>query len=290
MKRSFPPSRGLCTALPLAAVHIAAKLGCRASAVALALAMAGCVSTRPFDAVPDGSPPLAREGMHGVLVMRAGVPFWKVYSYFHIPGDRGMARFSSPQRCADRRIVVRPGEGIEDPDTLVADACQVASLSLDYLQRTQPGAVPFEARVRLHIVPEGQAAWRRSIAVSRHPRLSLAVPLFEDRQRTLSLVSEIVAHEGSHILDHVRGLHEVADIDAEVRAHRHALCAQLVSLGRIHSLGLPSSLPNGRSAAIARSTEAGRRVFEETYPLLQDGWILAGTPAAHTVMARCREE
>ena len=66
------------------------QLAFLASGLAMA---AGCVSTSPFNAVPDGSPPLAREGMHGILVMRAGAPFWKVYSYFHIPGDRGMARF-----------------------------------------------------------------------------------------------------------------------------------------------------------------------------------------------------
>ncbi|MEN1958307.1 hypothetical protein WCD84_12185 [Luteimonas sp. MJ145] len=222
-----------------------------------------------------------------MLVMRPGRPFWQVYSYFHLPGDGGIARFLPVAKCADRRVSIRMGEDISDHGPLLAEACRVASRSLDYLDATGGDHASIGLRVQLHVVPGDKAAWRRSVALSRHPRISLAVPLFDDRQRTLSLVAEIVAHEGSHILDHARGVDEPAGMEAEVRAHRHALCAQLVSLGRLHSLGLPSFVLNTGIESIGRSTQAGRTVFEETFPLLQDGWIVAGTPAADTIMRRC---
>lgn|SRR5690554_1423165 len=260
-----------------------------ATAIGILLLAAGCVSTRPFRAVPEGSPPLAREGMHGVLVLRSERPLWRVYSYFHLPGNDGIARFLPVAKCADSRVSIRIGVGVSEPGPFLAEACRVASRSLDYLDDTGGHNSPLGLRVQLHVVPDDKAAWRRSVALSRHPRISLAVPLFDDRQRTLSLVAEIVAHEGSHVLDHARGIDQPAGIEAEVRAHRHALCAQLVSLGRLHSLGLPSSALNTGSESISRSTQAGRRVFEETFPLLQDGWILAGTPAADTIMQRCRD-
>lgn len=223
-----------------------------------------------------------------MLVMRSARPLWQVYSYFHVPGDDGPARFLPVAKCADRRVSIRMGEDISGHDSLLAEACTVASRSLDYLDATGGDHAPIGLRVHLHVVPDDKAAWRRSVAVSRYPRISLAVPLFEDRQRTLSLVAEIVAHEGSHVLDHARGVDEPAGLEAEVRAHRHALCAQLVSLGRLHSLGLPSFLLNTGVESIGRSTQAGRTVFEETFPLLQDGWIVAGTPAGETIIRRCR--
>lgn len=253
------------------------------------LFLTGCVSSRPFAAVPEGSPPLARQGTHGVLVMWKAPPLWKVYTYFHIPGEGDAARFARAQSCPGSRVEVRIGEGIERVEELRIAVCEAAASALAYLDTQGDPVTTGGFTIRMHIVPEGQAAWRRTIHFGRTPRLSLAVPLFEDRARTLAATVEVVAHEGSHMVDHLRGVPHPASFDAEKRAYRHQLCAQLVVHGRLNSFGLPSPVYTKGDAPFSRSTQAGRVVFLETMPLLGNGAVELGTAAANVIMQRCRE-
>ena len=95
--------------------------------VALAAALlAGCVSTRPFDAALPAEFELGRAGRHAVAVMRSGPPLWMVYSSFHIPDGDAPARFGPVHRCADARVKVRLDEGVRDVTGLVADICRTA--------------------------------------------------------------------------------------------------------------------------------------------------------------------
>lgn len=273
------------TCRPLPSIVQAAILGLFAGFL---LSLTGCVSSRPFAAVPHGSPPLLREGTHGVLVMWKGPPLWRIYTYFHIPGEGEAARFDRSIRCRDSRVEVRMGRGISDSDVLATEICHVATSALLFLdEKNEPGATG-GLRIRMHVVPQETVAWRRTIYLSRTPRLSLAVPLLDDRAQTLALVAKVVAHEGSHIVDHVNGAPHPASFDAEKRAHRLALCAQLVVFGRLDTYGLPSPAYTEGDAPISRSTQAGSVVFGEAAPLLREGPVERSSPAADEIMSRCQ--
>lgn len=277
------PSMGRCCLTPTVKTVMYGMAG-----MAL-LFLTGCVSSRPFAAVPEGSPPLARQGTHGVLVMWKAPPLWKVYTYFHIPGEGGSARFARTQSCPDNRVDIRVGKGIERVEELGIAVCEAASSALAYLDTQGERMTADGFTVRMHVVPEGQAAWRRTIHLGRTPRLSLAVPLFEDRARTLAAVVEVVTHEGSHMVDRLRGIPHPESFDAEKRAYRHQLCGQLMVLGRLYSFGLPSPVFIEGEGPVSRNTQAGRLVFLETMPLLESGAVELGTPAADVIMQRCRE-
>lgn len=250
--------------------------------------LAGCVSTRPFEAGLAGDFELGRAGRHAVAIMRSGPPLWVTYSSFHIPEGDAQARFGPAHRCADARVKVRLDGGIRDEDGLVADICGAALRTLDYLARE---AGPVDLKVGMHVVAEGREASRWTIAVGLAPRLSLAVPMHPDRQRMLGLVIDIVAHEGSHVVDRVLGAEQALTVEGEVQAHRHALCARLEVTGQLHRSGVPV-LPvvDGGSESFRRSVEGGLRVLHETAPLFEGRYyVVAGSAAAATIMQRCRQ-
>lgn len=256
-------------------------------AVATAV-LAGCVSTRPFEAGLPEDFKLGRSGRHAVALMQNGPPLWVTYSSFHIPYGDAQADFGPVRRCADARVTVRLDAGIRDEDRLVADMCGVALKTLHYLDR-EAGRI--RLRVRVHVVAEGREASRRTIAVGLAPRVSVAVPMSEDRQRMLVLVIDSIAHEGSHLVDHVLEAERALEIGGEVQAYRHALCAQLEVTGQLHRSGVPilPMLDEG-SEFFRRSLEGGRRVLDETAPLFEGKYyVVAGTPSAETIMQRCRQ-
>jgi len=245
--------------------------------------LAGCVPSRPFAAVPAGSPDLLRSGVHGVQVMRKGPPVWQVYSYFHIPYGNEEARFSGPMPCPDRRIGLKLGRDTPHPESLMASICDVASSAMEYLDPTGAFAI------RIHVVPEGKTAWRRTIHLGRRPRLSLAVPLLDDQAHTLSLTARIIGHEGSHLLDHILDAPDPISYVGEQRAHRRGLCAQLVALGQVTASDLPTAAYNAESEAFERSTSAARAVIREALPDLEGGAARMGSPEADAILARCAQ-
>lgn len=222
--------------------------------------------------------------------MRKGPPFWRIYTYFHLPGEGKSARFDRAIRCPDSRVEIRMGRGIGNSEAFAGEICHVTTSTLSFLDETNKPGDTGGLRVRMHVVPKKLAAWHRKIYLSRTPRLSLAVPLLDDREHTLALAAKIVAHEGSHIVDHVNGAPHSASFSDEKRAYRLALCAQLVVIGRLHSYGLPSPAYTEGNAPISRSTQAGSVVFRETVPLFRTGVIEMGTPAAERIMKRCRAD
>lgn len=256
----------------------------------LVLLATGCAtSTRPFRTGPEEAP-LAREGAHAVRVLRQGPPVWRVYSQFHLPGDDGTARFARAVRCAERRVSIRVGEGITSPETLLVDACRVAGETLRYLDAAGGADTAFGLRVMVHVVPEGKAAWHRTIQLAPQPRIAIAVPVFEERRRTLARVVELLAHEGSHVLDRALGGEDLVRPDDEVRAYRHGMCAQLTVMGELRTESIEGLPPPGAvvEGVWARSAQGGMQVAAEVRELMEDGVLASGTPGAEAFMARCQ--
>lgn len=263
-----------------------AGIGMGIVAMAVVL-LAGCVSSRPFEVGLPEDFVAGRSGSHVVALMH-GPPLWVTYSGFHIPGGDVQPRFGPVQRCSDARVRVRLDRDLGDGDGLVTDICQAALRTLDYLDR-EAGWI--DLKVRMYVVADGREAWRRTVAAGLAPRLSLAVPMHEDRHRVLDRVIDVIAHEGSHLVDRALGLERAFAVEGEVQAYRHAMCARLDITGQLHRRGVPI-LPDvdGGSVSMRRSLDGGLRVLEETAPLF-DGkyYIVAGTPAAATIMERCRQ-
>lgn len=262
--------------------------GIRTAIIAMAaVLLAGCVSGRPFDTGLPEKFVSGRSGTHGVALLR-GPPLWVTYSAFHIPQGDAQARFGPVQRCSNTRVKVRLDRDIGDADGLVADICEAALWTLAYLDR-EAGRI--ELKVQIHVVADGREAWRRTVAAGLAPRLSLAVPMHEERARMLDRVIDVVAHEGSHLVDRALGSERALAVEGEVQAYRHAMCARLAITGQLHRSGVPI-LPDmdGGSESMRRSLDGGVQVLEETAPLFEGRYyVIAGTPAAATILERCRQ-
>ncbi|UNK42693.1 hypothetical protein MNO14_00875 [Luteimonas sp. S4-F44] len=118
------------------------------------------------------------------------------------------------------------------------------------------------------------------------PRVALAVPLFDDRARTVANLVDLIAHEGFHMAGFFSG--DGLTAGDERKAYYAGLCAQLAVRGEIHMNSLPGAVIEGvDDSMVTASSGAAYRVRREFAKFFEDDKRIVQSEAGAAVIKRC---
>lgn len=241
--------------------------------------LASSCASNPAD---DGQPSASPVGITVIAGWKAG-PLVSSRSMNFLPGKPGRAPKFRKVRCESEQIELRIAVGIEiDAHRL----CEASTEAVMFISMIYPETLP---RWRIDLVPNGlQYETRRRWIGLGVPRLGIAAPSFEDTERTIRNLIDLVAHESYHVAAFFSG---TAAASNELMAYHAGLCAQLAVYGAIHLDSLPHvSIEHTNDLTINSSLGAAHAIRQEFLDLLADGSIVASTDAGLAILTRCKEK